>query len=198
MERELIIQFVEENKGVIENKSGDILSVKRRREKWQELEGLFLGNGPKRNWWQLRNAYQKMKAHAKKAISEFTKRGSDGDVSSINNPSGEDWRMMEIVPADFNISDDVKLTPPASLLEPLVKISNVNRKRKSKDAQEEATKLHPEQIRQKRDHDEKMNEIMKKHILLKNELEITKMELDIDVARLQKEKLELEIKLLNN
>lgn len=99
-EKELLLEYVKKEKGIIENKNLSLSNVIAKKEKWQELQNIFKTRGFNRTWGQLRDHYQRLKCVAKSKINKF-KRHRKAGGSAMNTPSLIDWELYEISPFDF-------------------------------------------------------------------------------------------------
>ncbi|XP_015603522.2 uncharacterized protein LOC107271714 isoform X1 [Cephus cinctus] len=118
-EKALVVQFVSDNRDILENKANNTRLQKSRRDKWMELTEKMATTGIKRDWKDIRGAYQRWKLAAKKTISCYRKHATGtGGGPALPESSGLDFTISEICPEDFvedenpHDSDSLRRTYP--------------------------------------------------------------------------------------
>jgi uncharacterized protein YifE (UPF0438 family) len=102
LEKQLIIEFVDANKDVLENKSSNAKIHEGKKAKWMILSERLAASGIQRDWKHIREAYQRWKLAAKKHISAYNKslKGTGGGPS-VADPNEQDYAIQAITPEDF-------------------------------------------------------------------------------------------------
>lgn len=68
-EKKCIIDFVFQNKSILEDKSNSLKNKTLRQEKWKIIANIISSRGIARDWKDVRGAYQRWKMQAKKNYS---------------------------------------------------------------------------------------------------------------------------------
>lgn len=76
-EKEYIVQYVNENRKILEDKSNSVHVYMKKQDKWRNLVENLKAFRVMRDWKEVRGAYQRWKLFAKKNIAAFWKRGTN-------------------------------------------------------------------------------------------------------------------------
>ncbi|KAL1489863.1 hypothetical protein ABEB36_013792 [Hypothenemus hampei] len=101
-EKKEIVNYVWENRFIIENKSNNSRMSVNKKKKWEELAKKLCSAGRERKWTELRSAYQRWKVAAKKNVTADKKKGSTlGGGPQEIKASELDYLIKDISPDDF-------------------------------------------------------------------------------------------------
>jgi len=101
-EKKCIIDFVFQNKSILEDKSNSLKNKTLRQEKWKIIANIISSRGIARDWKDVRGAYQRWKMQAKKNYSAHKKslRATGGGPCDSELTSLDDM-LRQITPEDF-------------------------------------------------------------------------------------------------
>lgn len=101
-EKEFVLNYVKQNKNIIEYKGTDARKNNEKRLKWEDLAKKMRCLGFHREWKDIRASYQRWKVAAKKNICSYSKyRRATGGGESKAEPSNFDYMISDICPLDF-------------------------------------------------------------------------------------------------